>query len=512
VNVRYDLPWRAAQTPDAPALETPAGTWTFADLLDRARRGAAYVQAAAPQGDAPIGLLLDGDAEFAAWFHALALAARTVLPLNLRLTTRELAQQLADAQVGWLLGKSGDARLAELAAQVSGLRSEIAPKFGVLRAPCGAMPGESGGADPGATSVVLFTSGTSGRAKGACLTWANFLASAEAAADRLGPVVAQRWLACMPLFHVGGLSILMRSVRFGGPVRLLPRFDAAEVSDVLDGGDIAAVSLVPTMLSRLLAYRGGRAAPPGLQVLLLGGAAATPELLARSLAAGYPVCPTYGLTETCSQVATAAAPPVGAACALPMSPLRGTELRIDIDGRDAPPGTPGEIVVRGPTVMRGYLHDPQATASALRDGCLYTGDIGCLDVEGGLHVFDRRDDLIVSGGENVYPAEIEAVLLEHPSVDDAGVAGVPDADLGTRVVAWVVATPGSTPDVDALQRHCRSRLAGFKQPREFRYMDALPRNAVGKLQRSHLREPRAETRDMPIRDTAPTPTGMSKQF
>jgi len=494
LSARYDLPWRAAQTPAAPALETSAGAWTFDDLFDLARRGAAHVQATAPQDDSPVALLLDGDAEFAAWFHAIALAGRTVLPLNLRLTTRELVQQLVDAQVGLLLGKSGDARLADLAAQVPGLCSEIAPTFGMLPAPRGALRGEIAGVDTGPTLAVLFTSGTSGRAKGACLTWANFLASADAAADRLGPVVAQRWLACMPLFHVGGLSILMRSVRFGGPVRLLPRFDAAEVSDVLDGGDIAAVSLVPTMLSRLLAHREGRAAPPGLRVLLLGGAAAAPELLTRALDAGYPVCPTYGLTESCSQVATAAPPPVGAACTLPMQPLRGTELRIDLDGRDAPHGTPGEIVLRGPTVMLGYLHDRQATARALRDGWLHTGDIGCLDAEGCLRVLDRREDLIVSGGENVYPAEIEAVLLEHPSVDDAGVAGLPDTDLGARVVAWVVAAPGAAPDVAALQEHCRSRLAGFKQPREFRYVDALPRNSAGKLQRSRLREASAETR------------------
>ena len=296
----------------------------------------------------------------------------------------------------------------------------------------------------------------------------------------------ERWLACMPLFHVGGLSILMRSVRFGGPVRLLARFDAAEVSDVLDAGDIAAVSLVPTMLSRLLAHRGARPAPPGLRALLLGGAAAAPELLTRALAASYPVCPTYGLTESCSQVATAAPPPIGTASPLPMRPLRGTDLRVVCDGHDVPPGTPGEIVVRGPTVMQGYLHDPQATARALRGGWLYTGDIGCLDAEGGLQVFDRRDDLIVSGGENVYPAEVEAVLLEHPSVDDAGVAGIPDADRGARVIAWIVATPGSAPDVESLQRHCRSRLAGFKQPREFRYVEALPRNAAGKLQRRRL--------------------------
>jgi O-succinylbenzoic acid--CoA ligase len=361
-----------------------------------------------------------------------------------------------------------------------------------LPAPAAALPGArvdpDPDADPDATFTVLYTSGTSGRSKGACLSRANFLASADGALERLGTVVAERWLACMPLFHVGGLSILMRSVRFGGPVRLLPRFDAAEVSDTLDAGDVAAVSLVPTMLSRLLAYRGDRPAPPGLRVVLLGGAAAAPELIARALAAGYPVCPTYGLTEACSQVATAAPPPAGAAHPQPMRPLQGTELRIVHEGRDVPPGTPGEILVRGLTVMRGYLNHPQATAQALQGGWLYTGDIGCLDADGELQVLDRRDDLIVSGGENVYPAEIEAVLLEHPDVEEAGVSGVPDGDLGARVVAWIVATPGKAPDREALQRHCRRYLAGFKQPREFRFVDALPRNAAGKLQRRRLRE------------------------
>jgi O-succinylbenzoic acid--CoA ligase len=488
VTGRYDLPCRAALTPGAPALETAAGTWTFADLLEHARRRAEYVHSTAPPGDAPLTLLLRGDAEFAAWFHAIALAGRTVLPLNLRLTAAELGQQLADARVLWLLGGAGDPRLADLAARVPGLQAVVAPRLDALPAPRGELPGEGGATDIHATLAVLFTSGTSGRAKGACLSRASFLASAEAAAERLGTVVAQRWLACMPLFHVGGLSILMRSVRFGGPVRLLPRFDVAEVSNALDAGDIAAVSLVPTMLSRLLAHRGARPAPQGLQVLLLGGAAAAPELVARALAAGYPVCPTYGLTEACSQVATAPPPPPGAKRPRPMRPMQGTELRIVHDGCDVPPGTPGEILVRGPSLMQGYLHDPESTARALRGGWLHTGDLGCLDPDGGLRVLDRRDDLIVSGGENVYPAEIEAVLMEHPSVGDAGVVGIPDADLGARVVAWIVAQPGAVLDLEALQRHCRDRLAGFKQPREIRCVDELPRTASGKLQRRRLAE------------------------
>lgn len=494
MNACYDLPSRARRTPDAPALETSTGVWTFADLHDRARRGAAWLVASVSPGDAPIGLLLPDDAQFAAWFHAIALAGGVSLPLNLRLTAGELSRQIGDARAGWLIGAAGDPRLAELEARVPDLRACAVSALESLPAPAAAPPGArvdpdpDADTDPDATFTVLYTSGTSGRSKGACLRRANFVASADASLERLGPVVAERWLACMPLFHVGGLSILMRSVRFGGPVRLLPRFDAAEVSDVLDAGDVAAVSLVPTMLSRLLAHRGDRPAPPGLKVVLLGGAAAAPELLARALAAGYPVCPTYGLTEACSQVATAAPPAAGVTQPQPMRPLPGTELRIVHDGRDVPPGTPGEILVRGPTVMRGYLFDQHATAQALEGGWLHTGDIGYLDEEGGLQVLDRRDDLIVSGGENVYPAEVEAVLLEHPGVEEVGVAGIPDDDLGARVVAWIVLAPGAAPDAEPLQRHCRRRLAGYKQPREFRFVAALPRNAAGKLQRRRLLE------------------------
>jgi O-succinylbenzoic acid--CoA ligase len=475
---------RASITPRAPAIEGEDSTWTFAELAERARRGAAYIAASAPPTAAPVAMLLPGDARFVAWLAALSLAGRAAMPLNTRLTTAELAQQLAAARADLLLGERGDPRLAELAARLPGLDVVAVPQFAVLPDARGHMPGEEAADD--ALLVVLFTSGTSGRSKGACLTWSNFAASALAAADPLGPAIAERWLACMPLFHVGGLSIVVRSVLFGGPIRLHSRFDAALVSDALDAGDIAGVSLVPTMLARLLDHRGARPAPAGLEVLLLGGAAASPELLARARFAGYPVCPTYGLTEATSQVATARPQRPGAARPAPMLPLPGVVVRIVAEGEDAAAGEPGEIVVGGPTVMQGYLDDPAATALALRDGWLHTGDIGFVDDAGGLHVLDRRDDLIVSGGENVYPAEVEAVLVGHPSVAEAGVAGVPDADLGSRVVAWIVANDAATLDSRALAEFCRTHLAGFKLPREFRFVSALPRTAAGKLQRRRL--------------------------
>ena len=478
-----DLRWRAAETPGAPALETAEGVLSFAQLADRVARAMVYLDGVDPEGAAPVALLVEDGAEFAAWFHAATLAGRCVLPLNLRLTAEELEQQLTDARVRCLLGAATDARLNDLRRRLPFLHAVEAPRVAELPAAAG-LPSHT--LDVDRTLAVLYTSGTSGAPKGACLSWSNFLASATASGERLGVAVSLRWLACMPLFHVGGLSMLVRSVVFGAPLRLHDRFDAAAVSEALDAGDVAGISLVPTMLHRLLEHRGSRRAPPELRVVLLGGAAAPEQLVRRALEAGYPVCATYGLTEATSQVATAAPPGPGATVPQPMRAVHGTRIRIVADGRDTCPGEAGEILVQGPTVMQGYLNQPEASARVLRDGWLHTGDIGCLDAQGALQVLDRRDDLIVSGGENIYPAEVESVLLEHPSVAEVGVASVPDADLGARVTAWIVAARDAVVSVDELERHCRARLAGYKQPREYRRVDALPRTASGKLLRRQL--------------------------
>jgi len=257
------------------------------------------------------------------------------------------------------------------------------------------------------------------------------------------------------------------------------RFDPEAVARALDDDGITVVSLVAAMLDRVLAARRDRPPPPALRCVLLGGGPTPAPLLERAVAAGLPVAPTYGLTEATSQVATR---PPGAAGGL--VPLPGLDVRIaGEEGRPLPPGEAGEIVLRGPTLFAGYHARPEATARALRAGALHTGDLGRLDGDGGLHVLDRRTDLIVSGGENVYPAEIERVLLDHPHVVDAGVTGVPDPRWGARPAAWVVLRGG---DGAALPAFCRERLAGYKVPVAFHAVDALPRNALGKLQRARL--------------------------
>jgi O-succinylbenzoic acid--CoA ligase len=284
----------------------------------------------------------------------------------------------------------------------------------------------------------------------------------------------------LPLFHVGGLSILLRSVMQGTGVVVHERFDPAAVNRAIDDEGVTIVSLVSVLVQRLLDHRGERPFPPHFRCALVGGGPVPPALLERCARLGVPVAQTYGLTEATSQVTTL--PPVDAIRKLGSAgrALPGTEVRI---GR----GDEGEILVRGPTVMQGYLDDPAATTVALRDGWLHTGDVGRLDEEGYLYVLDRRDDLIVTGGENVYPAEVEAALVSHPSVLEAAVIGLLDPTWGQRVVGVVRLEAKASPE--ELQAHCRGLLAGYKVPREIHVVQApLQRTASGKLQRSAIRQ------------------------
>jgi O-succinylbenzoic acid--CoA ligase len=261
----------------------------------------------------------------------------------------------------------------------------------------------------------------------------------------------------MPLVHVGGLSIAIRSVIYGTGAVLLERFDAEAVTALLTdpSQQITLISLVPTMLARLL--DAGLRDPPTLRWALLGGGPIPASLLDRAAAARVPVAPTYGMTEACSQIVTAG------------WPLPGVSLRI---------GAEGEILVRGATV---------SVASLASDGWLHTGDLGSLDDRGRLHVSGRLADTIVSGGENVAPLEVEAVLLEHPGVADAAVHGRADGEWGEAVVATVVRRDGVAVDPGELRAFCAERLAPFKVPKAIQFADRLPRSETGKLLRRQLR-------------------------
>ncbi len=464
-----------------PALVTDRETLSYPELALRVDAMQARLAAHGVATGVRVGLLTPNCAEAVAAIHAIWRLGATLVALNTRLTAHELTPQVRRAACALLLCTDETAALAQ-AIDAPGLARL---QLDAATAGAAAQPFALAHRPDAELAALMFTSGTSGAPKAVMLTHGNLRASAQASAARLGVRPDDRWLCVLPLFHIGGLSIVHRSALYGTCVDLWRKFDVERVRAALDSTPVTLISLVPTLLHRLL--EAGWRASPTLRLALLGGAAAAPELMARAVAAGVPVATTYGLTESASQVATAlpaaaARKPASVGVALP-----GTALRVvDASGVACAIDQPGEIIVRGPTVMAGYLDDPAATARAIRDGWLHTGDIGFLDADGDLHVLQRRSDLIVSGGENIYPAEVEQALRAHADVLDCAVVGLPSDEWG-QVVAALVVTRISL-DRDALLAHCRARLAGYKMPRELRFTSALPLNAAGKIDRAAVKE------------------------
>lgn len=474
---------RARLTPQRIGLEAGGEQYTFAQMHRNVAEVAALLaERGVGRGDR-VALLLPNGTHFVWTVHALARLGAVSVPLNLRLAAPEMAAQIQEADVSLLVYHSSLAQRAADLAHATRVPILCVDKESTHAPPPTATPFELD-----RPHTIIFTSGTTGRPKGAMLTFGNHWWSAVGSVLNLGLREGDKWLACVPLFHVSGLSILMRSVIYGIPAVVHERFEPARVNAAIEYGGVTIVSVVSNMLARLLDERGDRPYPPSFRCFLAGGGPVPEILLERCRELGVPVVQTYGLTETASQVVTLAPEDAFRKLGSAGKPLFPVEVRIALEGRDAEPGEAGEILVRGPNVMAGYYKRPEETARALRGGWLHTGDVGYLDDEGFLYVLDRRSDLIISGGENVYPAEVEAALASHPAVAEAAVIGREDADWGAVPVAFVKLRPGRVVTEDELARHCRELLAGYKVPREVRFVDELPRNASGKLVRSALRE------------------------
>ena len=462
--------------PDASALDDGSGHWTWRELLTDA---SALAERLGPVAGQRVALLANDTGAAVVAIHAVRLAQATLVPLHRRLTEPELAALVARAGATSLLH---DAAFGSLAGAVAGGVTTLELRGHGTRQV--ATPPSS--MDPGAMGAMVFTSGTTGAPKGALLTIGALLASARSWNELLGARPDDHWLAALPLSHVAGLGIVLRSVCSGARLTVQERFEPAAVQEALATGGISHLSLVPTQLRRLL--DAGPIVAPSLRGLLLGGAPIPVTLVQRALAAGLPVIPTYGLTEAASGVT---ASPTQEAIDHPWSagrPLPGMRIRVvEPGGTDAPPGSVGEILVSGATLFSGYDRDPEATAAALQDGWLRTGDLGSTDAAGRLAVVDRRDDLIVSGGENISPVEVEMVLAAHPDVADVAVVARPDPVWGAVPVAAVVPRTPLTPgDTDGMLVWARQRLAGFKVPARIQVVDAIPRTPSGKVIRGEV--------------------------
>lgn len=407
------------------AVETPSGAISCRDLGVMSRRAADELGLA--RGER-VGIALPPGLDFALALHACLSAGIVAVPLDVR-APREV----------WPLG--GLAAVIDRPLECAG--DEAAPAERALDE----------------VVVVLRTSGTSGTPREVPLTFANFIWSAIGSAVALGFDPQERWLCTLPLVHVGGLSILVRSALYGSTAVVHERFDAALAVEALMDRGITLVSVVATTLLRLL--DAGLERPPALRCALAGGGPVPAALVERAKTAGVVLAQTYGLTETCSQVATQVPGQASTANAGPR--LFCTQVEIAADG---------EIVVSGPTL------------SPATGGRLLTGDLGELDADGNLRVIGRKADTIITGGENVAPAEVEAVLCEHPAVVEAGVFALADPEWGEAVNAAVVLRAATA--VDELRRHCARRLAPYKVPKTIAVVEALPRTASGKLLRREL--------------------------
>ncbi len=430
------LPRAAALRPDHPALiDADGNATTNADLHAQALDAAAVLQSNGVEQRDRVALQLPPGPHFLAALHATLMLGAAVAPIDSRLAPREQQVRAEGAKL------TIDAPLRR--------RSEPDAQLPVRL-------------DPQAPATIVHTSGTTAAPKPIALTVGNWLWNALGSALALGVDPRDRWLCTLPLSHVGGLSIPIRAAIYGTTVVLHERFDTIAVVDAIERDEITLISLVPTTLQRLLDH--GLRAPNTLRVALIGGGPLAPALATRAHEAGIPVAQTYGLTEACSQVATSLPGEPETAG----RPLVGQQVRIAPDD---------EILVAGPTVAPGAAGD---------DGWLRTGDRGTLDARGRLTITGRKADTIVTGGENVAPAEVEATLLEHPAVADAVVHGQPDPEWGEAVVATVVLHEGSETEAEELRAHVAAQLARFKVPKRIAFASGLPRTASGKLLRREL--------------------------
>lgn len=491
MRMTHWLEKRAYLTPDRTALISGKMRMTFKQLRALSRSLANTLTVLGLQKDETVSFLCRNSLHVPVLVHAATYLGARLMPLNIRLAAREIAFQLRDSGCKLMLYDEFCSQLAQAVQQlVPELQVESVERIHQFQLD---QPGDERLAnglqtevDLNAVHTIMYTSGTTGHPKGVLLTYGNHYSSAIGSVLNLGLDADDVWLACVPLFHISGLSIIMRSVIYGMPIIIHEQFDPESVNLAIQREGVTVVSVVSNMLARMLDALGDETYPAHFRCMLLGGGPAPLPLLEACVNKGIPVYQTYGMTETASQIVTLPPEYMLSKLGSAGKPLFPCEIRIMQDGSEAPAGTAGEIFVRGPNVTSGYLNRPDADREAFYDGWFATGDIGYVDDEGFLYVLDRRKDLIVSGGENVYPAEIEAVLIGHPDIEEAGVAGVADARWGQVPAAYIKLKAGAVMSEQEVQAYCQDKLAKYKIPAHVYFVDALPRNASGKLLRREL--------------------------
>jgi long-chain acyl-CoA synthetase len=492
-NLAANLIASTQRAPDDVAMKLDDVELTFADLDERSARVAGHLAAVGIGAGDRVGLMLPNVPDFAAIYYGILRLGAVVVPMNVLLKERETSFYLSDPGAKAVFAWSDFAEAAAAGAREAGAELiTVAPReFGALldAAEPFAEVADRDGSD---TAVILYTSGTTGTPKGAELTHGNLSRNVEIMSDTFAMSGGEDViLGSLPLFHSFGQTCSLNcGVRSGATLSMLPRFDPVKALEIIERDGVTLFMGVPTMYGALLnAPNAGDADTSSLRLCVSGGASLPVELM-RAFEAhfGCTILEGYGLSET-SPVASFNVPDARKPGSIG-KPIPGVDMRVVDDAGDPlPDGEVGEIAIRGHNIMKGYWNRPEATAEAIRDGWFHSGDMAKVDEDGFFFIVDRKKDLIIRGGYNVYPREIEEVIYEHPAVAEAAVVGVAHDDLGEEVAAFIALKPGAEASADELKAHCKDQVAAYKYPRHVWLIDELPKGPTGKILKRELKPP-----------------------
>ncbi|RHW23907.1 long-chain fatty acid--CoA ligase [Nocardioides immobilis] len=487
-NLATNLKDAVGQFAERPAIRTEDNLLTYAEL-DRLTTGVAgWLRARGLEPGDRVGLMIPNVAAFPVFYYGVLRAGGIVVPMNPLLKAREVEHCLGDS--GARLVLAWETATEEAAAGAKAVGTDCHVVTGATLEDVAGWPvyADVAARDEEDTAVILYTSGTTGTPKGAELTHANMRANASVTASRLFALTEDDVImGCLPLFHsFGQTCALNTAILVGASLTLLPRFDPTAALKVIERDRVTIFEGVPTMYVALLQAGGGVADTSSLRLCASAGAALPLEVLnGFAETFGAMILEGYGLSET-SPAASFNFPERAKPGSIGL-PIDGVEMRVvDEAGDDVAAGEVGEIVIRGHNVMRGYWNRPEATAEAIKGGWFYTGDMARQDEDGFFFIVDRKKDLIIRGGFNVYPREIEEVLYQHPGVLEAAVIGVGHPTLGEEVAAAVALKPGTTPGPDELRDYVKARVAPYKYPRHVWLVPELPKGPTGKVQKRDI--------------------------
>ncbi|GEN88670.1 o-succinylbenzoate--CoA ligase [Oceanobacillus sp. FSL W8-0428] len=465
---------QADLSPNEVAVELRDGTKvTFSSLAENSRIKARQLASANIKKGDHVAILSGNSIEMMEMIHACSYLGVVVVLLNKRLTAYERKQQMLDAEVTILITEAEEADLREIKQLTfEGLEQLEASKEVQLLEEI----------ELSNVFTMMYTSGTSGFPKAVQHTYENHWWSATSSGLNFGIHKDDKWLIPLPLFHVSGLSTMLKGIIYGMPIYLLEKFVVKDVHDAIMNKQVTMASVVTVMLQHLIRHLGEASYPESFRCMLLGGGPAPESLLLQTKEKQIPVFQSYGMTETASQIVTLSPGDALRKIGSAGKPLFPAQLKIQGQGLNEA----GEILVKGPMVTHGYYNREEANKKSFDNGWLATGDVGYLDEEGFLYVVDRRSDLIISGGENIYPSEIENVLLQIDGIREAGVTGREDMEWGEVPIAFIVTDREI--EIRDINLFLRNKLARYKQPREVYFVDQLPRNAANKLVRQALKK------------------------